>query len=268
MNAYTARFEFSPDWDGLARTAVFKAGKESRSILLDETNECTVPWEVLKEDGIQFQAGVCGTRGGEVVLPTIWANLGMILEGVTAGGNAQPPTPDLWEQRLDCKGDGLDYDGLNLSLMAGDKPLSTVQIVGGEGGYVPVPGPQGPQGEPGADGAPGEEGPPGKDGAPGPPGRDGEPGKDGAPGQGVPPGGMAGQVLTKRAAADYDTEWADPPSGGEGGTGYRFGHGLKVEGGAVSVDCVSSFDGDNTLPMTAAGVLASIGNIEALLGTI
>ena len=28
VNVYTARFEFSPDWAGLTRKAVFKAGKE------------------------------------------------------------------------------------------------------------------------------------------------------------------------------------------------------------------------------------------------
>lgn len=49
---------------------------------------------------------------------------------------------------------------------------------------------------------------------------------------------------------------------------YKFGHGLKFDGATVSVDAVNNFTGDNTLPMTAAGVLASVGNIEALLETI
>lgn len=35
VNVYTARFEFSPDWQGLTRKAVFKAGSESRTVLLD-----------------------------------------------------------------------------------------------------------------------------------------------------------------------------------------------------------------------------------------
>ena len=34
VNVYSVLFEFSDDWDGLARTAVFRAGQESRSILL------------------------------------------------------------------------------------------------------------------------------------------------------------------------------------------------------------------------------------------
>lgn len=134
VNVYEVRFEFSPDWDGMERVAVFKAGKESCSILLDESGECTVPWEVMGKPGILLTAGVYGTRGGVTVLPTVWASLGMILEGVTTGQDARPPTPDLWQQELAGKGDALSYDGLNLSLMAGGKPLSTVQIVSGDGG--------------------------------------------------------------------------------------------------------------------------------------
>lgn len=185
VSVYTARFEFSPDWEGMERVAVFKAGTVSRSILLDETNTCDVPWEVLKTPGVQLRVGVYGTQGGDVVLPTGWADMGKILEGVSLGGDAHPPTPDLWEQELAQKGGALDYDGLNLSLLSGDKPLSTVQIAGGGGGPA-----------------------------------------------------------------------------------YRFGHGLKQDGLSISVDAVSNFDGDNTLPMTAAGVQASVGNIEALLATI
>lgn len=137
VNVYEARFEFSPDWDGLTRTAVFKAGKESRSVLLDETSACVVPWEVLVEPNIPLLVGVCGTRGGEEVLPTVWAGLGIILEGASTGEEARPPTPDLWVQELTGKGDALGLDGLTLKLLAGGKTLSEVELPtpgGGEGG--------------------------------------------------------------------------------------------------------------------------------------
>jgi len=103
VNVYWTRFEFSPDWDGLSRTAVFKAGTVSRNVLLGDTGECAVPWEVLVRPNVQLQVGVFGTRGGEEVLPTIWANLGTILEGAAAGEDVQPPTPDLWKQELDMR---------------------------------------------------------------------------------------------------------------------------------------------------------------------
>ena len=135
VNVYEAQFEFSDDWQGLTRKAVFKAGKESRTVLLDESGQCSIPWEVLTSHGQPLMAGVFGTQG-ETVLPTIWANLGTVLQGVPTGAPCtQPPTPDLWQQELAGKGDGLEYDGLNLTLMSGNKRLSAVEITsGGEGG--------------------------------------------------------------------------------------------------------------------------------------
>lgn len=167
---YAVRFEFSPDWEGLSRTAVFQADGEPARMLLDERGACGIPREVLVKPGVRLRTGVYGVQGGEIVLPTIWADLGEILRGVTMpDGGTYPPTPELWEQALNGKGDALEYDGLNLSLLAGNKKLSTVQIAGGEGG-VPVPGPEGPPGPQGEPGPPGPEGPPGKDGEPGPQG--------------------------------------------------------------------------------------------------
>lgn len=187
VNVYPVRFGFSADWEGLARTAVFRAGTVSRAVLLDGSGEAVIPWEVLEQPGHQLTAGVYGTGAdGTVVLPTVWAPLGTILEGARAGEPAQPPTPDRWEQELARKGDGLKYNWPELSLMSGNRPLSKVVITGG---------------------------------------------------------------------------------GGEGIV-YRFGHGLKQDGLDVSVDAVSDFSGDNTLPMTAAGVQTTVGNIEALLETI
>ena len=52
-----------------------------------------------------------------------------------------------------------------------------------------------------------------RDGEDGLDGQDGQDGQDGAPGVGVPSGGSAGQVLQKRSATDYDTEWVTPSVG-------------------------------------------------------
>lgn len=65
---------------------------------------------------------------------------------------------------------------------------------------------------------------------------------------------------------DQLLQWIEN-SGGIAAT-YEFGHGLKVDGRVVTVNTVDNFEGDNTLPITAAGVLASVGNIAALLETI
>ena len=206
-NTYRAAFEFSADWDGLEKVAIFRAGDVSVPILLDETGECVIPWEVMQTAGLLLRAGVYGTQGEETVLPTIWANLGTILTGVEMPGEgAMPPTPELWQQELAAKGDSLSLDGVKLFLKSGEKVLSTVTIpVGGGGGGEGTQGPPGPQGAPGKDGfsptvtttstADGTavtitdvDGPHtfdvlnGKDGQPGGPGPIGPPGTPGTPG--------------------------------------------------------------------------------------
>lgn len=109
VNVYTVRFDFSDDWDGMEKTATFRFHDQSVSTVLDASGKCTIPWEIIDhyERQQQLYVGVCGTKNGEVVLPTIWASLGTLLEGTTYGRNARPPTPDLLEQRLEQKQDKL-----------------------------------------------------------------------------------------------------------------------------------------------------------------
>lgn len=138
VNVYDARFEFSGDWVGMERVAVFLAGGESVSVMLDDHNQCTVPWEVLKSPNVKLSCGIYGTQGGTTVLPTVWADLGWVLPGAELGSESRPPTPELWKQELARKGDALRYDGLNLSLMSQKTKLSTVPITGGSGSVYGV----------------------------------------------------------------------------------------------------------------------------------
>ena len=48
----------------------------------------------------------------------------------------------------------------------------------------------------------------------------------------------------------------------------NYGNGLKLENGVLSVNTTDQMEQDNTLPITSAGVFATVGNIEALLATI
>jgi len=53
------------------------------------------------------------------------------------------------------------------------------------------------------------------------------------------------------------------------GTSYEVGHGLKLENEkTLCVDTAKDFEGDNTLPITAAAVQETVGNIEIILATI
>lgn len=139
VNVCPVKFEFSNEWHGLAKTAVFRAGGKSAGLILDETGACSVPWEVLEKPGLTLYAGVYGTRGADTVLPTIWAGIGQIQEGVTIAEAARPPAPGAYEQvlaALEDKADGILLDGPELQLLSGDYPLSSVILPtgGGEGG--------------------------------------------------------------------------------------------------------------------------------------
>lgn len=86
VNVHQVQFEFSKEWDGLDRTAFFAAGTARAAVPLGPDGACAVPGEALRSPGVRLWAGVRGTRGGATVLPTVWADLGLILEGVSGDG--------------------------------------------------------------------------------------------------------------------------------------------------------------------------------------
>lgn len=94
-----AQFSFDSAWDGLSKTAIFRACTEKR-VLTCIDSEVTVPWEVLKEPDVWLSVGVYGTNAeGTIVIPTIWANAFLIVEGTTTDGDpSTAPTPGVWEQ--------------------------------------------------------------------------------------------------------------------------------------------------------------------------
>ena len=264
---------------------MFKAGKESRTVLLDESGACVVPWEVLVSHGHPLMAGVFGAAD-ETALPTTWASLGTILEGVPGDGEgSKPPAPDLWEQELAGKGDGLKYDGQNLSLMSGDKSLSTVQVSGG-GEYIPVPGPQGPEGPAGPQGpagpkgdpgARGEQGPAGMNGMPGPkgePGAQGLKGDKGDPGEQGPPGpkgpqgiqgdrGVPGEQGPQGPKGDKGDPGEQGPPGADGAQGEP---GLGVPpGGATGQILAKTGNADYNTHWVSAPAVVTPGQMEQAL---
>lgn len=260
VGVYPVRFEFSTDWEGLSRTAVFQADGEPVRMLLDESGACGIPREVLVKPGVRLKAGVYGVQGGEIVLPTIWADLGEILRGVTMpDGGTYPPTPELWEQALNGKGDALEYDGLNLSLLAGDKKLSTVQIAGGEGG-VPVPGPEGPPGPQGEPGPPGPEGLPGKDGEPGPQGEPGPAGPQGPQGDKGDPGeqGPAGPKGDQGDAGPAGPQGLQGVKGDPGPAGPQGPPGEQGPPGPAGKDGTDGADGSPGPGVPAGGAAGQV----------
>ena len=102
VNVYEVKFQFDSSWDGMERIAVFRVGKKSVSITLDDTNTCKIPWECVCENDIgkEVLVGVYGMVDTTIVLPTVWAGLGNLKEGCRLGNTALPATPSVAEQVL------------------------------------------------------------------------------------------------------------------------------------------------------------------------
>jgi lysophospholipase L1-like esterase len=95
MIGATVSFSFDSTWDGYSKTYVWRAGDVTKD---DTTASGIVPHEVLAVPGVPLQVGVYGVRG-DVVTPTVWANLGKILPGADPSGDeTTDPTPPVWAQ--------------------------------------------------------------------------------------------------------------------------------------------------------------------------
>ena len=107
------QWTFSEDWAGLTKTAVFRFGEDGdgKEIVLTSTNRCVVPWEVLTEEGEPVFAGVYGINDetGTIVVPTVWASIGVVKPGVEVGTPAIPaPTPSEIDQVKTIANDALN----------------------------------------------------------------------------------------------------------------------------------------------------------------
>ncbi len=111
MVGLQCEFVFDEAWDRLSRTAVFLAGDEKRDVLITG-DRCTVPWEVMKDDGNQLTIGVYGTNAaGTLVIPTVYASCGTIAAGADPSGDeSTDPTLPVWAQLLSQIGNLDDLD--------------------------------------------------------------------------------------------------------------------------------------------------------------
>ena len=134
QRVFECTFTVNSDWDGLNRTAVFRAGTKAVSVLLGDDNTAEIPWEVLQTAGITLRIGLYGTNAAGDVLPTVWADAGMICTGAYLGDDAYPPTPGAYEQLVEIAENA-------------EKIAQSVRDDADKGAF---------DGPPGKDGAPGE----------------------------------------------------------------------------------------------------------------
>ena len=92
-------FSFDNQWEGLSKTAVFKAGC-TEMIVENLEAETTVPWEITANPNVWLSVGVYGANAdGSVAIPTIWANVCVICDGVNPDGDVSTaPTLPVWQR--------------------------------------------------------------------------------------------------------------------------------------------------------------------------
>ena len=90
------RLQLAPEFDGLAKTLVFRAGSvEADRVLVGDTTESTVPVDVLTEAGQILYVGVyaADAQDGTIVIPTVWSSVGSIKLGTVPSG-VDPSDPE------------------------------------------------------------------------------------------------------------------------------------------------------------------------------
>lgn len=89
VRAVEVAFDFSQDWQELEKTAVFTDGTVTCTVAQsawEEGARVHVPQEVLIVPGRRVRVGVYGTDADGTVLPTVWAELGVVLPGADPDG--------------------------------------------------------------------------------------------------------------------------------------------------------------------------------------
>lgn len=94
-------FTFDKSWEGLTKTAVFRAGDLTVD-KLDMDASATLPAAVTAKVGCTLQIGVYGASAdGTVVIPTVWAEAGVILPGADPSGDeTTDPALPVYQQLL------------------------------------------------------------------------------------------------------------------------------------------------------------------------
>lgn len=133
--AVTVQFVFSPEWDGLTKTAVFSNGKTTVDVLAANWDGDTVPvpHEVLAVPGRHARVGVYGADESGVVLPTVWVGLGKVQPGADPSGDASAdPSLPVWAQLQKQIGDLDDLKTYNKGNLV--DAINEARSSGGSGG--------------------------------------------------------------------------------------------------------------------------------------
>jgi len=96
------KLSFSAEWEGLTKTAVFRAGEVTKDVA-DIQDAVVIPAECTREEGELLQLGIYGVDAqGTVAIPTLWASIGRITEAADPSGDeTTDPSLPVWAQVLE-----------------------------------------------------------------------------------------------------------------------------------------------------------------------
>lgn len=134
-------FIFDEAWDGLDKTAVFRAGSRSYPVSCLQ-DAATVPWEVMEKPGVGLYIGVLGADHRAVVkIPTVWVLVDTIAPGTGIPDTVPTePTAQVYDQILSAANQAADV-------------ANSVREDADAGKFIGPAGPAGPTGPKGKDGA-------------------------------------------------------------------------------------------------------------------
>lgn len=200
MVGKTVSFDFSAEWDGLVKTAVFEGSGVTKDVTLSG-DTAVIPHECLTVPGGMLRVGVFGTDG-TTQTPTVYTDIGQIEQGADPSGEeSADPTLPIWAQLQAMMGDLNNLTttakenlvaAINEAAKTGGGTAADVRMQV-DGGYIQYSSDGGenwnnliamedligPAGPAGPAGPKGDKGDAGEAGPAGPAGADG---KDGAPG--------------------------------------------------------------------------------------
>lgn len=134
INTEFVEFVFDSAWDNLIKYACFKNSKVDKEyhILLNETNTCAVPWEVLAEPGLLYVGALGTNEEGAVVQPTIWVQISKVVDGVSPTGDiSEEATPSAIMQVTTMAATALANSNKVAQSLATKAPIEKPKFVGG-----------------------------------------------------------------------------------------------------------------------------------------
>ena len=134
------KLSFSPEWEGLKKTVVFRAGEITKDIL-DVKEVAVIPAECTQEVGALLEIGVYGVDAGNTVaIPTLWAAIGRVSEAADPSGDVTTdPQLPVYAQ-LQAQIDQLERQGITQNeieqairdFFGGERPVGRTTPEGGE----------------------------------------------------------------------------------------------------------------------------------------